>query len=341
MKRILLLIPILIIGVSAIHAQNTCADQLKVAQRSFDDGLLDDIPQLLENCMKDGFTDEEKTNAYKLLIQTYLFSENNEKADVVMMQFLNEFPSYGIAVNDPKEFINLYNTYRTKPIFKVEFKGGAAFCMPSPVQYYGTGDIATNKPTYKAKLGYNFELNYLNNLYKNFDYSIGVSYTISNLDYSNKPNVYSTVTGLFKNHYIGFPVAARYNFDILGITFFAKGGFEPVYLLQSTVDLIRTDNIASRQEPFTGTEDLMSSHRKFDIRPLVAVGASVKVFQIYTLNFAAGFKFSTMIQTNPNKYYSNPLLMEKYFFAEDDLLLNQSYISVSVIRPIYNPKKIR
>ena len=341
MKRILLLLSIVIICASTLRAQNTCADQLKVAQRSFDDGLLDDIPQILAGCMKNGFTKEEKTNAYKLLIQTYLFSENNEKADEVMMQFLNDFPSYTLTTNDPKEFINLFGTYRTKPIFKVEVKVGATFCMPSPVQYYGTGDITTNKPTYKSKLGYNFELNYLNTLYKNFDYSIGVSYTLSNLNYSNNPNDYSTVTGVFKNTYIGLPIAARYNFSVKGITFFAKGGFEPVYLLQSSVDLTRKDNVTTRQEPFTGTEDLLASHQKFDIRPLLAFGVSVKVFQIYTLNFAAGFKFSTMIQTNKNKYYSNPLLMEKYFFAEDDLLLNQSYLSFSIIRPIYKPKKIR
>jgi hypothetical protein len=340
MKRILLLFLIVIVSFPVLRAQNTCADQLKVAQRSFDDGLLDDIPQLLAGCMKDGFTREEKTNAYKLLIQTYLFSENTEKADEVMMKFLSDFPSYAIATNDPKEFINLYGTYRTKPIFKIEAKGGITFCMPSPVQFYGTGDISKKKPTYKSKVGYNFELNYINTLYKNFDYSIGVAFTLTNLSYSNNPNTYSTVTGLFNNMYLGLPVAVRYNFNFKGVNLFAKAGFETVYLMKSSVDLTRTDNIVTRQEPFKGTEDLLASHRKIDIRPLFALGASFKVGRNW-LNLSAGFKFSTMIQTNPKKYYSNNLLMEKYFFAEDDLLLNQSYLSVSIIRPIYKPKKLK
>ena len=340
MKRILLVISIAIIGISALRAQNTCGDQLKVAQRRFDDGLLDDIPQLLSNCMKDGFTDEEKTNAYKLLIQTYLFNENYEKADEVMMQFLKKFPSYSIAANDPKEFINLYGTYRTKPIFKVEMKLGFSFGMPTPVQYYGTGDIVTNKPTYKAKLGFTAEFNYMNKLYKDFEYCIGFAYTSMKLSYSNHPYDYSTVTGTYTNSYVGLPIAVKYNYNLKGINLFAKAGFEPVYILTSSIALVRKDNINTRTEPFSGIEDLMSLHRKIDIRPLVAIGASIKVGRGW-LNLSAGFKFSAMIQTNSKKIYSNSLLFYKYFFAEDDLLLNQSTLSASFTLPIYKPKKIR
>jgi hypothetical protein len=340
MKRILLLFLIVIVSLPVLRAQNTCADQLKVAQRSFDDGLLDDIPQLLAGCMKDGFTKEEKTNAYKLLIQTYLFTENYEKADEVMMQFLKNFPSYTIASNDPKEFINLYSTYRTKPIFKLELKLGVIFCSPSPVQYYGTGDITVSKPTYKSKVGYTGEVSYINTLYKDFEYCIGAAFSIANLNYTNKPNSYSTVTADFTSSYIGLPLAVKYNYKLKGINLFAKLGVEPVYLLSSSVALNRTDNIITRPEPLTGTEDLIKSHNRLDIRPLIAIGGSVKMGRVW-LNISTGYKFSTMIQNNSNKLYSNQLLMSKYFFAEDDLRLNQSYFSLSFTLPIYKPKKIR
>lgn len=338
MKKYLLLAAIAFLGLTAIQAQNTCGDQLKVAQRRFDDGLLDDIPQLLASCMKSGFTDEERANAYKLLIQTYLFTENQEKADEVMLQFLNKFPSYAIANNDPKEFINLYNTYRTDPIFKVEIKFGLNFCTPSLVEPYGTGNTKTITPTFSPKIGIAIELNYLNKLYKNLDYCIGTSYTLSKFSYSNNPNGYSTVTGDFKSTYIGIPIGVRYNYKLKGINLIAKVGVEPVYLLASTVSLTRTDNIIGRQEPFAGTENLIGSHKKIDIRPLIAVGASFKMGR-NSLNVSAGFKFSTMTQIN--KQYTNPTLQTKYFFGEDVLLMNQSHVSISFIRPIYKPKKIK
>jgi len=340
MKRLLLILIITFVGLAALQAQNTCTDQLKLAQRKFDDGLLDDIPQLLANCMKDGFTKEEKTNAYKLLIQTYLFSEKQEKADEVMMQFLKDFPSYTIAVNDPKEFVNLHSTYRTKPIFKIELKLGATFCMPKIVEQYGTSDIKTVKPTYKAKAGFNVELNYINKLYKDFDYSIGASLTISNFDYKNNPTSYSAVSGTFTSWYVGLPIACRYNYKFKGINFFGKIGIEPVYLVKSSASLTRKDNIITRQEPFTGTEDLLSSQNKLDIRPLIAIGTSFKLWEGW-LNIAAGYKFSTMVQANKDKRYANQTLSTKYFFVQDDILCNQTYISVSFIKPIYKPKKIK
>lgn len=340
MKKFLLIIFIIALSVQGLVAQNTCSDQLKVAQRRFDDGLLEDIPQLLANCMKSGFTNEEKTNAYKLLIQTYLFSENQEKADEVMLQFLNEFPSYNIANNDPKEFINLYSTYRTNPIFKIEFKIGVNFCMPSFIEPYGVGDIENVKPTYKTKLGGNVELNYINKLYKNIDYSIGASFTLANYSYTNYPNSYSTVTGDFNNIFIGIPIAVRYNYKIKGINVFAKAGVEPTYLLKSTVALTRTDNIIGRQEPFTGTENLIEFHNKVDIRPLFAIGVAFNI-KGNLLNVSAGYKYGSISQMNKKMRYANPTLQTKYFFVEDILRLNQAHISVSFIRPIYKPKKIR
>jgi len=340
MKKFLLIITIVALSALGLFAQNTCGDQLKVAQRRFDDGLLEDIPQLLAGCMKSGFTKEEKTNAYKLLIQTYLFSENQEKADEVMLQFLKDFPSYAIANNDPKEFVNLYSTYRTKPIFKIEAKLGVNFCMPSLVEPYGTTNIETAKAIYKAKFGITGEVNFLNHLYKNFDYSIGFSYIQSNFTYDNKPTSYSTVTGDFKNQYIGLPIAIRYNYRLFKYNFFAKIGIEPVYLLSSSVSLSRTDNIIGRQEPFTGTEDLLSAHKRFDIRPMAAIGVAFNVKR-NTLNISVGFKLSTMVQLNQGKQYTNTTLQTKYFFAEDMLHMNQSHISVSFIRPIYKPKKLR
>jgi len=341
MKRILLFLFIVFLGHTALQAQNTaCTEQLKIVQRSFDDGLLDDIPLLLADCMKDknGFTKEEKANAYKLLIQTYLFSEEILKADEVMIQFLSEFPSYKLADNDPKEFINLYNTYRTTPIFKLEVLAGLSFCMPLVVQYFGTYPLPATHPVYKSKTGYSFEINYINTLLKNFNYSIGASFTLSNLGYTNEPFDYTLVTASLNNMYLGLPLALRYNYTLKGLNLFAKAGIEPVLLLKSSADLTRADNISN--EPIIGTEDLISFHNKTDLRPFLSVGIKINVGSDQ-LMLSAGYKFSTKIQFNALERNSNNPLEEKYRFTEDDLLLNQSIVSLSYIRPIYKPKKIR
>lgn len=340
MKRILLFVPFLLMSILSLNAQNTCTDQLRIAQRRFDDGLLDEIPQLLASCMKEGFTDEEKTNAYKLLIQTYLFNEQPEKADEVMLQFLREFPDYSIASNDPKEFINLHRTYRTDPIFKIEGKIGGTFCAPLVLEPNGVGNIESTTAKYKPLIGLVAELNYIDVFFKDFDYSIGASFTFSRLSYSIKPFDFSTLTGTYSNMYVGVPLAIRYNFKYKGINLFVKAGIEPMYLVSSSINLTRKDNITTRTEPFTGTEDLTSLHQRFDVKPSIAFGPTFKVFK-GNLRVTLEMKFGTIVQNSQEDKYMSQTLFDKYYFVEDKLLLNQANLSVAYILPVYKPKKIK
>ncbi|MHC1705560.1 MAG: hypothetical protein AB9846_16790 [Tenuifilaceae bacterium] len=340
MKRILLFIPFLLLCISSLMAQNTCTDQLRVAQRRFDDGLLDEIPQLLAACMKDGFTDEEKTNAYKLLIQTYLYNEQPEKADEVMLHFLREFPDYALAQNDPKEFTNLHKTYRTDPIFKIEAKLNGSLAMPAIVEPNGVNNLETSTAGYSPKIGGGAEFNYIDDLYKDFDYSIGVSFLFSRLGYSSKPLDFATLTGIYTEMYVGIPLSVRYNFMYKGISFFVRAGIEPTYLISSSIQLTRKDNIPARPDPITGTEDLTSLHRRIDIKPSLAFGPTIK-FGRGQLRFSIEMKFGTLYQMNEENKYKEEDLFNKYKFVEDQLRFSQANISLSYIRPIYQPKKIR
>jgi hypothetical protein len=339
MRRILLFVSVIFMGLPAMMAQNTCTEQLTQAQRSFDDGLLDDIPQMLENCMQDGFTKEEKTNAYKLLIQTYLFNEEPQKADEVMMQFLNEFPAYSIAVNDPKEFINLHSTYRTDPIFKIEVKTGMVFTTPYITDYFGPSDITAIKPDYQVRTGFNLEANFINRLAGDFNYSAGLSFTVLRLGYLNQPYDYSTVEATLNHFYLGIPLAARYNCDLGLLTLYANAGIEPVYLLSSTASITRTDDIIGR-EPISGTEKFTDAHRMMDIRPFFSLGTNIDLGRDQ-LKVTFGYKFSVFNQLDPAEYYSDINQGSKYFYFEDDMLLHHGHLSLSYIRPIYQPKKIR
>lgn len=321
-------------------AQNTCTDQLRVAQRRFDDGLLDEIPQLLAGCMKNGFTNEEKTNAYKLLIQTYLYNEQPEKADEVMLKFLREFPDYAIAQNDPKEFTNLHKTYRTEPIFKIEFKLSGSYSIPKIIEPNSTGDLKTSTASYKPVIGFGAEFNYIDQFYGDFEYSVGATFLFSRLNYSIKFLDFSNISGDYTNMLVGTPISIRYNFRLKGVNLFVRAGIEPVYLISSTIQLTRKDNVTIRPDPITGTEDLTSLHRRFDIKPTLAFGPSVKLGK-GQIRLTVEFKFGTLSQLSDNDKYKNEVLFNKLKFVEDNMLSNQTNLSISFIRPIYSPKKLK
>lgn len=337
-KILFLLSVLLLLWGSSLKAQNTCSDQLRLAQRRYDAGLLEEIPGLLQSCLQRGFTKEEKSNAYKLLIQTYIFSDMPEKADEMMLVFLREFPEYTIAVNDPHEFINLHKTYRTEPIMRIEASVVTNFSMPRVREFYGVEDLNLGIPEYDSNFGIGAEINYLDKLFGDFDGSFGVSFALMRVGYWNEPYSFSTVSATYNNFYLGIPLALRYNKKFLGVNFFAKGGFETVYMLSSTVDFTRT--LTTQQDDIVGTESFMEYQRKLDIRPLLSVGADYKIGKAQ-LMLTAGLKFGTIMPTESTKRYSFSDLYSKYYFIPDDFFIHQTFISVSYVFSIYNPTKIR
>lgn len=321
-----------------LRAQSTCSEQLRLAQSRFDAGLLDEIPGILESCMKKGFTDEEKVTAYKLLIQTYLFSDMPDMADRTMLEFLREFPSQPVTTNDTQEFINLYRTYRTEPIMKIEAGVAGNYSLPFVREYYGLEDLNTVYPEYSSNMGFGIEANYIDNLFSDFDGSFGLSYSFMRIGYWNVPYEFTTVSATYNNMYFGVPLAMRYNKNLMGINFFAKGGFEPVFLLYSKIDFTRTR--VGFQDDITGTEDVIDLQRRFDVRPMLSIGANVKVWNA-DLMVTTGVKFGTVKPTESSTRYKSEELYQKYYFILDDYFVNQVFLNVSYVFSIYNPKKIR
>jgi len=338
MKTYLLII-VIILSALTLRAQTTCTDILKQAQRNFDEGKLDEIPQMIEPCMKDGFTNEEKMNAYKLLIQTYLFNEKPEQADQVMIRFLKEFPSYEIAVNDPTEFINLHKTYRTEPIFRIDINAGLNYSMPSVTEVFGPGNINLSSISYKSMLGFNLGLNYTDRIYKDFDIVVGVNFSIYNIDYNDFQYDYTTVTGSFKSMFVGFPLAANYNLNLGNIRIISRLGVETTYLLSSKMDF--TKSFRSGENPIKSNEDIKSCFKQLDFKPTISLGFPFKISK-YEILPTIGFKFSTISPLKDRlKYPIESGVYYKYNFAPANMLMNQFFFTVSFMKPIYNPQKIK
>ncbi len=135
MRRIVLALLIFSFGVSVkVNAQAlSCTEQLQAAQTAFDAGKIQEVDKILRikgSCFmskdESALTPEEKFQGYRLLTLTYLQMDEIDKADDMMLLMLGANPEYQVnPAVDPTEFINLYNTWRTKPIFKGGLMGGA------------------------------------------------------------------------------------------------------------------------------------------------------------------------------------------------------------------------
>ncbi|MGD1843756.1 MAG: hypothetical protein ACFB0B_23115, partial [Thermonemataceae bacterium] len=136
-------------------AQNLCVTKLKEAQTSYDQGRINEVPELLRGCLEDGFEKNDRIAAYKLLTLTHLYLNENDKAKETMRRFLQLNPEYEInTAIDPPEFINLYNSFRTKPIFLFGVKAGINRVAINETAYYTVDNINTNERNYSPAVGF-------------------------------------------------------------------------------------------------------------------------------------------------------------------------------------------
>ncbi len=186
----LLSLALVFFAVEASFAQ-TCAERLTAAQTAYDEGrihdLVDQFQQTWGSCLNENnleFTKEERVQAYRLLTLTYLQLDEPEKADEYMLLMLGTDPEYLLNPSvDPTEFINLYRTFRTDPIFRIgarfgtntnfshmknrvtPYQGAATVEVTPGFQAFVSAefDLFRNKPTLE-KLIFNPELGFVSRI---------------------------------------------------------------------------------------------------------------------------------------------------------------------------------
>jgi outer membrane protein W len=153
----------------AVAQQPNCSQTLRLARSTYDQGRLHELPGLVKGCLgDDGFTKQEKVEAYKLLTMAFLYLEEPEKADSSMLLLLKADPFFEINKEvDPQEFIGLYNTFRTAPIFSVGVKLGANISQPSASSNYYVGADSKGLGEYNSTIGLQFGLAFEKRLFQN------------------------------------------------------------------------------------------------------------------------------------------------------------------------------
>src|SRR5512145_2687059 len=126
---------------ASVYGQDDCATKIQEAQKYYEQGMIDETPQMLAPCMVDGFTRIQKVEAYKLIILSYLFDDDQFEAERTMLEFLKKFPEYEIMPNDPVEFVFLFESFRTTSVFSFGLSVGINVADPRIIEPYTTFDL--------------------------------------------------------------------------------------------------------------------------------------------------------------------------------------------------------
>ena len=112
---------LLALGPAVLAQEERCTENLEEAQLRYDEGRIQDVEDLVLSCLDEGAYDKaQEVQAIRLMILSNIFMGRMGHADTMMLRLLkrnHEFVPDPIL--DPTEFINLYHTYDTDPIFNV------------------------------------------------------------------------------------------------------------------------------------------------------------------------------------------------------------------------------
>lgn len=322
----------------------TCTQKLNKAKKVYDAGKIKDVESYLKDCIQQGFTKEEKMQALRLLILSYLFQDEHDKAEQNLLFLLKEDPEYVLnPAVDPAEFYELYNSYRTLPIINIGVTAGFNTTNISEKQAYSVGSQSSDKSSYKSRFGFQGGLVADILLYKKFQLNTGALLSLTNFTYKNT-FLYegaTTLTSKENQMWMNIPLALKYNIGKGKVKFYGLAGGMFGLLLSDNSKLSRqnSDNSNAAKE---ATEAFRTIRNPYTISAIVGLGVRYKVGYGYIFldaRYSIGLKNETNIKnrfstTNgDNLYY--------YGYVSSDFNANNLLISVGYMKSIYKPKKIR
>jgi hypothetical protein len=337
------LLAALLLLVPAAKAQNTCSQTLLKAQFAYYEGRAEEVPPMLEACLKDGLTTEEKLQAYRLLTLTYLYLNEHANAEKVMLAFLHLNPTYSInEAVDPAEFINLYKQFRTWPVYLTGVKAGLNSSYIHILQPYSLDNIHTNQSRYTSLLGYQTGASLELPLKKGFSAIAELWLSGRKFTYTHDLFSYLQLQLTESQNRLDVPVLVNFTAKGKKTTPYLGAGITNSLLIKSQAQVRRVDNIPVNdvQRETTGPNITLSPQRRlFTFSGTINLGIKyTRARSIFIVEGRYTRGFTNLVRDG--KRYSNSESLFTYGFIDNDITLNSFDLSVGYLIPVYKPRKL-
>lgn len=342
----------------------TGAQILRTARSSYDQGRLHELPALLEDAFKkESFkSDNEKVEAYKILILTFIYLEEPEKADENMLQLLHTDHFFEPINSDPVEFKNLYNKFRTKPVFSIGFRGGLNQTFINTIANDFVTAESQGNGTYTPNLGFNLALVFetqLKGKFEKFLLNPELMYTTQSFTYNNDRIFINDFQGddpatttevetdtdvATATHKI---VHTRAQLNFLVQYKLGTGKFNPYVFLGPSVGYLLSSSFDGLSQyegvEVAGTVDNTQNYKPLNYSAIAGGGFKYKLGSIYVtadLRYQYGL-FNVVENKNLNKQTpENILLQNSFLYKDNDFSIHQAMFHFGIIYPIFKPKKL-
>ena len=352
-KLVNLTLTIALLGVAptlVFSQAEQCTQNLEEAQIRYEEGRIQDVEGLLLRCVNTkAYTKGQEVQALRLLILSYIFMEQEDKADTTMLRLLqrnHEFqPDEAL---DPTEFINLYNTYNTDPIFNVGVQFGQNFSLTQVKQLHSVGQQGWKKEygiVNGVTLGINFEWEFADQwyLYPQVQYSIK-KYTQTE-EYQGVWTGTIISTGQIAENLqiLEVPISVQYEFGERNFRPYAFVGGSASYLLASSYP--SDNNSRTRSETADvkiNTVDSRDDRNVWNGHAHLGGGVKLKAGEGFlTAEVRLSYQITDFSKPeNSLTPTDDPDLLYNLWTWYDTFTMHSGFITIGYTKNIYRPKKL-
>jgi hypothetical protein len=335
---------------SAAQKADDCETTLNSAIEEFNAGHFSNISSLLNDCL-DKFSREQRERAYLLLTQTYLLLDDPFGAEQSYLSLLKANPEFLADENrDPIDVVYLSKKFTATPIFSWYLNIGANTSVMSPLNSWSAIGSESSPKKYSLRPGLQFggglDYNFNDNIVIGGE--VNYAFTGYKLMQSNYFNGLDQTEVVDRQNWVNIPVMAKYVSGKGKIRPYGYIGYSFNFLLsdKSAITITNRDPSASDDSQtnfFTNESPSLnySKHRR-KINRAVVFGGGIK-YKIGLDYLFADARFSWG-QTNiikPESRFADMQWVTQYGYVEDDLRINNVFISIGFIRPLYKPRKLK
>ncbi len=287
-------------------------------QRNYDDAISLLVPAI-GHCP---LTAEEKIQASKLLISSYLAIDNLEAANKVAGDVMAQNPNYKPdATKDDPKLYSLFSKYRPSPVLSVGIFWGVNMPSVRVINTYSVlhSDGATSLSSYLNKTSFQFGVKSEYRAYKEFWVDGAIQYRQTSYEHDLDSIGNSKLTYIEKLNYLDIPISAKYYFFKKHLQPYVEAGFDFSFLTSSK----STTTLASEQDDV----DRTTLRNTFKMGYWGAIGCNYKYNSFLFFLDVRYIYFQGQVNKTGTRY-SDPTNLWKYYYVDDDFGMNVIQINI-------------
>lgn len=265
---------------------------------------------------------EEKIDAYKLLILSYLAIDNLETANKVAGTVMSQNPNYKPdKLKDDPKLCSLFEKYKPSPVLHIGIFGGINIPSLHVINTYSVvhSDNGSGLATYSTKMGFQIGVKAEYRVYRDLWVDGGFQYRQSGYEHDLDSIGNETVKYIEKLSYFDFPLSAKYYFLKKNMQPYLEAGIDFSFLSSAKSNTTR----ANAQD----VVDRTSLRNTFHAGYFGAIGYNYKYNNLLFFIDLRYIYFPGQVNKAGTRYSENVNLW-KYYYIDDDFSMNITQINI-------------